>query len=209
MRDESYREEDLRFVRKGAQVRDVCASLDEGLGDHAEQHTAPARAVPHRDRQVVRRRHGGILGAALLEERGGGSPVGEPTVEDDRRARVRLLGADRTQAADRLGEEGDRHREGMGLSPLVAAEVSERDVDEEEGPRRVEAEGEDVRLFQLRLSGVWGGHKVGERHPVPRCRAAVGAKSVLVAVPRVGRVGERLRTEASGRGGVISMHAVG
>jgi hypothetical protein len=66
-----------------------------------------------------------------------------------------------------------------------------------------------VRLFQLRLSGVWGGHKVGERHPVPRRRAAVGAKSVLVAVPRVGRVGETLRTEARRRGGVMSMHAVG
>ena len=166
LRVESYREEDLRLLRKGAQVRDVCASLDEGLGDHAEQHTAPARAVPHRDRQVVRRRHGGMLGAPFLEERGGGSPVGEPTVEDDWRARVRHLGADRTQAADRLGEEGDRHREGMSLSPLVPAEVAKRVVDEEVGLRRVEAEGEDVRLFQLRLPGVRVGHKIGECHPV-------------------------------------------
>mmetsp|Transcript_35115 Transcript_35115/g.105621 ORF Transcript_35115/g.105621 Transcript_35115/m.105621 type:complete len:250 (-) Transcript_35115:527-1276(-) len=171
------REAHLRLAGEGGEEGDVGAAFDERVGDESQQHRLDARRIAHRDGEVGRRAHGRELSAPPRRH------VLHAAVQLDtadcfvwsRRVPVRL---DRSQLAQRIAEQCDCHRQRVRLAALETLLVAQRVVDRTVGLRRVEAEGDHMRLGQVRDPRARVRYKVLQPH-APRLATAISHRAAF------------------------------
>mmetsp|Transcript_8001 Transcript_8001/g.23496 ORF Transcript_8001/g.23496 Transcript_8001/m.23496 type:complete len:248 (-) Transcript_8001:292-1035(-) len=169
------REAHLRLAGEGGAPRKVGAALHEARRLELEQQRPVGRRVPHGNVQAARRRHRRLLRAASGHELARDVQVAHAAPQVD--GAIRIVGprGDGAQPLEAFVDEGDGHGERVrARARLVAQRVVDRTV----GLRRVEAEGDHMRLGQVRDPRARVRYKVLQPH-APRLATAISHRAAF------------------------------